>query len=65
MARNFTGKNVNIAVVDDMNNYHGHSVKDIVSYIAPDANITTQNIAKGNGFLSFNEISVPHFVVAV
>ena len=57
IARDFTGKNTNIAVVDDMNDYHGHSVKDIVSYIAPDANITTQNIAKGNGFQSFDEIA--------
>ena len=50
-ARGFTGKNSTINVVDDFNTYHGHSVYEIVSTIASDANITKTNIANDDNKL--------------
>ncbi len=44
-ARNLTGKNVTINIVDDFASNHGSTVKDITKNIAPSAHINTYNIA--------------------
>ncbi len=50
-ARGFTGKNTTVNVIDDFNTYHGHSVYEIASTIASDANIVKTNIAKSDNTL--------------
>lgn len=50
-ARGFTGKNTTINVIDDFNTYHGHSVYEIASTIASDANIVKTNIANPDNTL--------------
>lgn len=50
-ARGFTGKNTTVNVIDDFNTYHGHSVYEIASTIASDANIIKTNIAKSDNTL--------------
>ena len=42
-ARGFTGKNVNIAIMDDFNYHHGYSVHNLAQYVAKDANINNYN----------------------
>lgn len=61
-ARGYSGKNVNIQIMDNFNLEHGNHVYTIAKYLAPDANITTNNLgASENSFASFdymaNEIS--------
>ena len=57
-ARGFTGKNSNINVLDDFYGNHGTNVHYILHNVAPDANITTYNIATSNGeFYSFDSIA--------
>lgn len=51
LARGFTGKNVNINVIDDFNSLHGNSVYEIAHNIANDSNITQTNIGTPNGSL--------------
>lgn len=50
-ARGYTGKGTTINVIDDFNTYHGHSVYEITSTIASDANITKTNIANADNKL--------------
>ena len=50
-ARGFTGKNTTVNVIDDFNTSHGHSVYEIASTIASDANIVKTNIAKSDNTL--------------
>ena len=50
-ARGFTGKNVNINVIDNFNIYHGHTVYEITQTVASDANIVKTNIG-----ISSNEL---------
>ncbi len=56
-ARGFTGKNININILDDFYSNHGNTVRDIASYIAPDANINTYNIATSNSVFSYDSIT--------
>lgn len=51
-SRGFSGKNVNINIIDDFYSNHGNVVKDIVKNIATDANINTYNIASGTQTLN-------------
>lgn len=44
-ARGFSGKNVNINILDDFHSVHGYVVNDLIKNIASDANATTYNIA--------------------
>ncbi len=58
MARGFTGKGTTINVLDDFNTYHGHSVYEIASTIASDANIVKTNIANSdNNLQSYDYIA--------
>ena len=57
-ARGFSGKNVNIAILDDFQTEHGYIVHDILHNIAHDANITNTSITtSGNNFTSFDNIA--------
>lgn len=54
-ARNYTGKNVNINVLDNFYSEHGSDVHYIASHIAPDANVTNTNLGtSSDSFGSFN-----------
>ena len=57
-ARGFTGKNVNIAILDDFNYYHGEVVYDLAKYVAPDAKIERYNLTySAKSFVSFDAIA--------
>lgn len=57
-ARGFSGKNTNIAIMDDFNSYHGYSVKYLAGVIAPDANIKTYSLTTGaNNFKSYDQLA--------
>lgn len=57
-ARGLTGKNVNIAVLDDFNYYHGDAVYDLAKYVAPDASIKEYNLTySAKSFMSFDAIA--------
>lgn len=58
LARGFTGKGSNIAVLDaGLDSWHGASVAAIASGpIAPDATVKSYKIANNNEFISYNEI---------
>ena len=57
-ARGFTGKNVNIAILDDFNYYHGEVVYDLAKYVAPDANVEKYNLTyTAQSFVSFDAIA--------
>ena len=45
VARDFTGKNVSAVVLDDFHSIHGDTVYEVFKNIAPDAQVTKQNIA--------------------
>lgn len=51
-ARGLSGKNIKINIIDDFNTYHGHSVYEIASNIAKDANVTKNNIGTVSGALN-------------
>ncbi|MBQ3785484.1 MAG: S8 family serine peptidase [Alphaproteobacteria bacterium] len=54
-ARGYSGKNIDIQIMDNFNTEHGNHVYAIATYIAPDANITTNNMgASENSFASFD-----------
>ena len=56
--RDYTGKNITIAVVDDFNSYHGHAVYDLVTDIAPDADFTKYTVTNSaNNFMVYDEIA--------
>lgn len=44
VARDFTGKNISAVVLDDFQSVHGDTVYEVFKNIAPDAQITKQNI---------------------
>lgn len=58
IARGFTGKNVEIAILDaGLDSWHGRTVAEIASGpISPDAKITSYKIAKDLDFLPYEEI---------
>ena len=57
-ARGFTGKNVNIAILDDFNYHHGYAVLDLAKYVAPDAKIEQYNLTyAAKSFVSFDAIA--------
>ena len=58
IARGLSGKNVNIAVMDDFYSYHGNAVRDIAKDIATKSNITTYKVTNGyNSFISYDAIA--------
>ena len=58
IARDFTGKNSNINILDDFNTNHGDNVYYILHNIAPDAHISTNNVTTSqNTFNSFDYIA--------
>jgi len=58
VARGFSGKNSDIVILDDFNSTHGDTVHDVLSYVAPDANITNENVTvSANHFASFDYIA--------
>lgn len=57
-ARGFSGKNVNIAVVDDYNSFHGNIVYNILKGVATDSNLSKYGVTSGsNTFLSYDKIA--------
>ena len=57
-ARGFTGKNVNIAILDDFSYYHGYAVQDLAEYVAPDAKVEKYNLTyAAQSFVSFDAIA--------
>ena len=57
-ARGFSGKNSNIAIIDDFQSNHGDTVYYILHNVAPNANISKNNITtSANNFDSFDAIA--------
>ncbi len=57
-AREFTGKNVTVNVMDDFEYYHGFAVHNIVNYIAPNATIYDSYLTTDKArFVSFDAIA--------
>ena len=58
VARGFSGKNVDIAVMDDFNSYHGYAVKYLAKTIASDASVKDYGLTTGaNSFMSYDNIA--------
>lgn len=58
VARGLSGKNVNIAVMDDFYSYHGYAVSDIAKDIATKSTVTTYKVTNGyNNFISYDSIA--------
>ena len=54
-ARGYSGKNTNIEIIDNFYTNHGSQVYTVAKYIAPDANINTNNVGtSANSFASFD-----------
>lgn len=51
-ARGYTGKNTKIAIIDNFKSDHGNTVYEVLTNIAPDAQITTQDISISESDLS-------------
>ncbi len=57
-ARDFTGKNTSVSIVDNFISNHGDTVYEILSNIAPDTTIAKQNIANdAQNFKSYDYIA--------
>ncbi len=58
IARGYTGKNVNIAIMDDFNYHHGYTVHNLAQYAAKDANIANYNLTYSQqSFVPFDKIA--------